>query len=379
MLLLAGTAGVQGQTKVPVFVSGHDGHRSYRIPAIISAPNGDLLAIAEGRVKNAADFGDINLVMKRSSDSGKTWGALTVLIDKDSLQVGNPAPVVDLSDPRYPKGRIFLFYNTGNNHEAEVRKGDGLREVWFITSTDNGHTWSAPENITLQVHRPDETSVNPAYNFKEDWRHYANTPGHALQLTTGRHKGRIFVASNHSAGEPLADGRDYAAHGFYTDDHGETFHLGEKVDLPGSNESTAAELADGTIMMNIRNQRGDIRARIIALSSSGGQAWDTAYFDMNLPDPVCQGSLLNVGKKRGKNILAFSNAADPVHRDNLTLRISYDEGKTWKQNIEIDKAPAGQEANNTAYSDLVKLSSREIGVLYESDDYTRIVFTAIRW
>ena len=108
---------LMAQKDVPVFVSGEEGHKSYRIPAIISLPNGNLLAIAEGRVHHAGDFGDVNIVQKISTDKGKTWGALTTIVDYDKLQAGNPAPVVDLTDPAYPKGRIFLFYNTGNNHE----------------------------------------------------------------------------------------------------------------------------------------------------------------------------------------------------------------------------------------------------------------------
>ena len=367
------------QSRIPVFVSGDDGHKSYRIPAIIGLPNGDVLAIAEGRVQNAADFGDINLVMKRSGDKGKTWGRMITLVDNDSLQAGNPAPVVDLLDPRYPDGRIFLFYNTGNNHEGEVRKGKGLREVWYITSIDNGHSWSEPVNITTQVHRPKQPHVNPDYNFAEDWRSYANAPGHAMQINSGAHRGRIFVPANHSAGEPQPEFRDYAAHGFFTDDHGGTFKLSETVNIPGSNESTATHLADGRVMMNIRNQSGDIRARIVAISSSGGAQWDTAYFDHRLPDPVCEGTILAVGKRKGKNILAFCNAADTAHRDNLTLRISFDEGKTWKKNIVVDKAPPKEERNHTAYSDIVKLGKKEIGVLYERDGYSEIVFTTVRW
>ncbi len=149
------------QTKVPVFESGTDGHKSYRIPAIIHLPNNDLLAFCEGRVNGSGDFGDINIVLKRSSDKGKTWMALQTIVDADSLQAGNPAPVVDLSDPEFPKGRIFLFYNTGNNHEGEVRKGKGLREVWYKTSVDNGVTWSEAVNITTQVHRPKQPVNKP--------------------------------------------------------------------------------------------------------------------------------------------------------------------------------------------------------------------------
>ncbi len=369
----------QAQTgAVPVFVSGTDGHKSYRIPAIIDLPNGELLAFAEGRVHNAGDFGDINIVMKRSTDKGKSWSAMQTVVDYDTLQAGNPAPVVDVTDPAYPKGRIFLFYNTGNNHEGEVRKGHGLREVWYVTSEDGGATWSAPTNITTQVHRPKQPQVNAAYNFEQDWRSYANTPGHAMQFTAGKYKGRIYVAANHSAGDPQARFKDYQAHGFYTDDHGKTFQLSEVVNVPGGNEAMATALSGGKLMMNIRNQGGDKRHRIVAISSNGGANWDTVYFDPNLPDPVCQGSLLTIGTKKGKSIIAFCNAADTQQRDNLTLRISMDEGKIWKKNIVVDKS-TGSQKDYTAYSDIVKLSKKTIGVLYEKDGYSQIVFAAVQW
>jgi sialidase-1 len=367
------------QSRVPVFTSGTEGHKSYRIPAIIRLPQGQLLAFCEGRVHDAGDFGDINIVLKRSDDQGKTWSAIKTIVDYDSLQAGNPAPVVDLTDAAYPRGRIFLFYNTGNNHEDEVRKGNGLREVWYVTSADQGETWSRPSNITTQVHRPRQTWANPAYDFPEDWRSYANTPGHAMQFGGGPYKGRIFVAANHSAGDPQPQFAEYAAHGYYTDDHGKSFQLGETVNIPGSNESTATDLAHGGLLMNIRNQRGDIRSRIVALSRNGGATWDTAYFDHRLPDPVCEGSILTIGARNGKHILAFSNAADTANRDNLTLRISFDEGSTWKKNIVIDKSAPGKERSHAAYSDIVKLTRKKIGVLYESEKYSRIAFVSVDW
>jgi sialidase-1 len=363
---------------IPVFVSGTEGHKSYRIPAIIGLPNGSLLAFCEGRVHGSDDFGDINIVVKRSSDKGKTWSALQTVVDADTLQAGNPAPVVDLTDPAYPQGRIFLFYNTGNNHEGEVRKGKGLREVWYKTSTDNGITWNEPVNITTQTHRPKQPQVNTAYNFPEDWRSYANTPGHAMQFGTGKYKGRIFIAANHSAGDPQPQFADYQAHGFYTDDHGKTFHLGETVNLPGSNESMATELSGSKLMMNSRNQKGDIRERVVTISSDGGSTWDTTYFDSNLPDPVNQGSILTIGKKRGKAIIAFCNAADTKHRDNLTLRISYNEGQTWEKNFVIAKSE-NDSRDYAAYSDIVNVTKKEIGILYEKEGYSKIVFTVVKW
>ncbi|WP_295720052.1 sialidase family protein [Mucilaginibacter sp.] len=367
------------QNEVNVFNSGSEGYGSFRIPAIIKGPNGDLFAFAEGRVNGDDDFGNIQIVLKRSSDGGKNWGALQVLASNDTLQTGNAAPVWDLTDAAYPKGRLFLFYNTGNASESNVRKGMGLREVWYKTSTDNGLTWSAPVNITLQVHKPKQPQVNSAYNFKEDWRSYANTPGHAIQLMDGKYKGRIYIAANHSAGEPQKHYADGRAFGYYTDDHGKTFKLSEEVNMPGANENMAVELAGNKLMMNIRNQLGNVKQRIIAISNNGGQSWDTTYFDAHLPDPICQGSILNLGKRGSKAILAVCNDADTLHRDNLTLRISFDEGKTWKYNVVIAKSPIGYKGAFSAYSDLVAVDKKHIGILYEKDEYKHIVFTTYSW
>lgn len=379
LLFFCSCFSIFSQEKVPVFISGSEGHQSYRIPAIIGLPDGELLAFCEGRVNGAGDFGDINIVMKHSNDNGKTWSSIQTIVDADSLQAGNPAPVIDLTDPAYPGGRIFLFYNTGNNHESEVRKGNGLREVWYKTSTDNGNTWSDAVNITAQVHRPKYPRANTAYNYMEDWRSYANTPGHAMQFQNGKFRGRIFVAANHSAGAPQHQFTDYAAHGFYTDDHGKTFQVGATVNYPGSNESMAAELGNGKLMMNSRNQQGNVRARIVSISSDGGVTWDTTYIDQNLIDPVNQGSILNIGTEKRKTIIAFCNAADPKRRDNLTLRISYDDGKTWNKAIVVDKSAEEDKNDFTAYSDLVRLNENTIGVFYERDGYKQIVFTAVKW
>ena len=110
LLLLLFSSNLQArQEPIPVFVSGTNGYNSFRIPAIIMLPNNELLAFCEGRVKSDNDFGDINIVMKRSTDKGKTWSTLQTIVDNDSLQAGNPAPVVDLQDPAFPNGRIFCF------------------------------------------------------------------------------------------------------------------------------------------------------------------------------------------------------------------------------------------------------------------------------
>ncbi|WP_400262177.1 exo-alpha-sialidase [Sphingobacterium sp. SG20118] len=361
-----------------VFKSGEDGYKSYRIPAIVKDKSNNLIAFSEGRVDHAGDYGNVDIVYKISADNGKTWGPLQIAVDQDKFQAGNPAPVVDLLDPQYPKGRIFLFYNTGNNHEGEVRKGNGIRECWYITSTDAGKTWTEPTNITTAVHHPNQPSFNANYTSKEDWRAYANTPGHALQFDSGKYKGRIYIPANHSEGAPKSAGKDYYAHSYYSDDHGKTFKIGNTIPFEGGNETMAAQISETGLYMNTRNQQGNVRNRIVSYSNDGGATWDTTFYDKNLPDPVNQGATLSW--KKGKNyILAVCNAASEKDRDNLTLRISKDQGKTWYFNHVVAKAPTGyKDADSySAYSDIVLINSKKIGVLYEKGNYETIVFDAV--
>jgi sialidase-1 len=363
---------------VAVFIAGTEGYKSFRIPAIVKLKNKQLLAFAEGRLNGASDFGDVNIVMKRSTDNGKTWNSLTTIVDNANLQAGNPAPVLDVLNPLYPNGKLFLFYNTGNNHESEVRKGKGLREVLFISSIDGGLIWSAPTNITTQVHHPNQPSINQLYHDSIDWRSYANTPGHAIQLEHGKYRGRLYVIGNHSAGPAQKHFTDYDVHGFYSDDHGKNFFLSQNLNLPGSNEAMAAELPDGKMMINARNQKADLHCRIISISSSGGESWDTTYYDTHLIDPVCQGSIVSLRLKKNKQALAVCNNADIKKRDQLTLRISFDNGLTWIKSYVIDKAAKDYKGDFTAYSDLVQMNKSHVGVLYEYDDYNQILFKSVQ-
>ena len=132
-------------------------------------------------------------------------------------------------------------------------------------------------------------------------------------------------------------------------------------------------------MMNSRNQKGDTKARIISISSDGGNSWDTSYFDKTLIDPVNEASVLLLGYKKGKAILAFCNAADSLKRDHLSLRISYNEGYSWTKKFLIDKNPVTEATDYTAYSDIVNIDRKRIGILYEKDGYRKIVFTVLKW
>jgi sialidase-1 len=350
-----------------VFQNGQEGFQCYRIPAIVKAPTGDLLAFAEARKLTCSDHGDVRIVMKRSTDNGKSWGTIQEVANNNENQAGNPAPVFDLTDPQYPQGRLFLFYNTGVVSEQEVRQGKAIREVWYKTSTDGGKTWGQAVNITTQVSKPNKPEVNPAYSFSEDWRSYANTPGHALQLKQGKYRGRIFVAANHSAGGVKPNFKDYMAHGFFSDNHGRTFQLSPDVGYEGSNEAIAAETADGSLLFNCRNQSGDARYRIQAFTKNAGETWTEVKIMTDLPDPVCQGSMIDFKTPAGANILLFTNPSSQSEREKLTIRVSTDDGKTWPFSKEVYSGAA-------AYSDLVVQQDQQIGILYEKDNYTKIAY-----
>lgn len=362
----------QAVVETTVFQNGEGGYLCYRIPAIVKAPNGNLLAFAEGRRKDCDDFGDIDLVLRTSQDNGKTWGPIQLAVDLGAMQAGNPAPVFDLTDKRFPKGRLFLLYNTGTTSEANVRKGMAVREVWYKTSTDGGQTWSEATNITTQVSRPNKPELNPQYAFREDWRSYANTPGHAMQLQKGRYKGRIFVAANHSEGQPQPQFRDYRAHGFYSDDHGKTWKLSPTISYPGGNESIAAETSNGSLLLNARNQSGDVKNRLLAFSANAGESWEPTVVATDLPDPVCQGSMITYQPRNGSAVLLFSNPNSQTSRTNLTVRVSQDDGKSWSAGKPIY-------TGSSAYSDLVVQQNGDVGVLYEKDNYTKINYARFRY
>ncbi len=372
--LFASTTLFAQQKPVVVFQAGESGYHTFRIPAIIKHASGALLAFCEGRMANSSDFGDIDIVMKRSEDGGITWGPLQVLVDRAESQAGNPAPVFDQLDSRYPNGRVLLFYNTGNQPENIIRKGIGIREVWYISSTDGGMNWETPVNITAQVHHPAALEPSGA-----DWRSYANTPGHALQIMQGPYRGRIVVAANYSAGDPLPGFKDYRAHAFYTNDHAQSFMLSQSLSFEGSNESMAAELANGGVLLNSRNQSGDVRARIISRSSNGSVSWDTTYFERSLIDPVNQGALITLGFKKGKAIIVTSHTQDSLRRNNLMLHISRDDGFNWEPLAMIDATEAATPKDYAAYSDLVAITKRQLGILFEKNQYKEIVFTTVQF
>jgi sialidase-1 len=339
--------------RTDLFVAGTGGYHTYRIPSIIATPKGTVLAYCEGRKENAADSGDIDLLVRRSADGGKTWGPQEVIWDDGDNVCGNPTPVVDADS-----GTVFLLlnWNLGEDTEQEIVTGKSkdTRKVFLVRSTDDGVTWSRPADLTAAVKRP-------------EWRTYANGPGNGIQLTRGPHRGRLVIPANHTGPGATSPAMSHS-HVFYSDDHGATWHLGGEAE-EATNESTVAELADGSLLLNMRSYMGKNR-RSVAISQDGGETWSLVRSDPALIEPVCQGSLIRFSWRDGGRTsrLLFSNPASRK-RENLTVRLSTDEGATWSASRQLVAGPA-------AYSCLVVLPGGDVGCLYEAGEknpYEKIV------
>lgn len=337
-----------------VFTSGKDGYHTYRIPAMVVTTNKTVLAFCEGRKNSRSDTGNIDMLLKRSTDGGKTWNAQQVVWADDDNVCGNPAPVVDEKT-----GTIWLSmtWNRGDDHEKEIGLGTSkdTRRVYVTHSDDDGVTWSKPEEITKAVKKP-------------EWRWYATGPGNGIQLSRGKYAGRLVIPCNHN--EPNGKGQVVSrSHVIYSDDHGKTWQLGGSEDEK-TNESTIAELSDGTLLHNMRAYH-DKHRRAVATSNDGGTTWSKVKLDEALIEPVCQGNLLRgtFASEGGRSRLLFSNPASEK-REKLTVRVSYDEGATWPVSKELHAGPA-------AYSCLAILPDKMVGDLFERGDkgpYEKITF-----
>jgi sialidase-1 len=332
-----------------VYVAGEGGYHTFRIPSVIATEKGTLLAFAEARRTSARDSGDIDLVVKRSRDGGASWSSLQVVGDNGPHTFGNPCPVVDRR-----RGIIWLVttHNRASDRENDILAGtsEASRTAWVMKSDDDGVTWSAPIDITASVKHT-------------DWTWYATGPGVGIQTTNGR----LVIPANHAeAGTGIN-----RSHIIFSDDSGQTWHLGAGSD-PGTNESQVVELADGRLMLNMRNHPPKPENfRMVATSDDLGRSWSKASPDRALLEPPAQASLLRLttGKAHDRNRLLFANPASP-RRERMTARLSYDEGTSWPVSRVIQDGPA-------AYSSLVVLADLSIGLLFERGDrspYEKITF-----
>lgn len=325
-----------------VFKAGEGNYHTYRIPVMVVTTNHTVLAFCEGRKNSGADSGAIDLLLRRSTDGGKTWGPQQLVWSDSGNTCGNPAPVVDETT-----GTIWLLatWNLGTDKEDKIayQKSRDTRRVFLLHSTDDGVLWSKAEEITASVKKP-------------DWGWYATGPANGIQLTGGSHKGRLVISCNHNnlsnENQPVT-----RSHVIFSDDHGATWHIGG-IEDEKTNESAVTELSDGSLMQNMRSYHKKNR-RAVATSKDGGMTWSSLKLDDALIEPVCEASILRCTwpGNGDKSRILFSNPAS-TKRENLTVRLSYDEGTTWPVSKVIFPGPS-------AYSCLAILPDKSIGCLFE--------------
>lgn len=337
------------------FYSGLSDYHAFRIPTLIKAKK-SLLAFAEGRKNSTSDFGDIDVVFRRSMDMGKSWEPLQVLYDLDTMAVQNPVPIYVAKENKI----VFLFNTTSLSEHDVLNKDYGPeeeRKAFLTSSLDEGKTWQSPKDITRHVKL-------------KSWRWHALGPVHGIQLQHGKHAERLVVPVAISIEK---GNKAYCMALIYSDDSGESWNIGavdeNLADLVRANETTIAELSDGRIYVNTRDHTGgsDKKNRGETFSLDGGLTFQEPIVESDkFPSPIVQAALLDWNEK-----LLFSTPSTPNKRENLVVMVSEDNAEIWKVLFKVHDG-------FSAYSDMVRLDDETLGVIYETDEYKKIRFKRIK-
>jgi sialidase-1 len=334
----------------------------YRIPGIVVTKSGVVLAYCEAR-KSGNDWASIDVVMRRSTDGGVTFSEQKV--------ISHVAGKIDRNPVAIERKQSSPTDVTHNNPVAIVDRNGSVHflfcleymRVFYMRSDDDGKTFTEPVEITSAFER-----IRPSYA----WRVVATGPGHGIQLENGRLLVPVWYAlgTGGNGHHPSVNGT------VYSDDHGKTWKASDVVmkstpEFPDPNETTAAQLANGSVMLNVRTEAKENR-RTVIVSPNGANDWGEPHLQNDLPDPVCFASLtrLSLKKKgRGRNRLLFSNPDNVTRVDGkqtvskdrvkLTVHLSYDEGKSWTVKRSLEEGSSG-------YSDMSVLPDGTILCLYET-------------
>jgi sialidase-1 len=301
-------------------------YHSFRIPSLVRTTSNTLLAFAEGRQSSNADYGNINLVYKRSTNNGTTWSALREVVGKGTGTWGNPTAVVDSSTKKI---WLFMSWNPtgysqgGTDGTTKITKWD-QRKVYVTSSSDDGLTWATPVDLTSSL-KP-KTLANGS-----TWAWDAIGPGVGIQTTAGAHPGRLVIPALYRT--------------IYSDNHGATWKVQRLLDKSGkiqegTTESTVLELANGDLYRNDRATKAnwDKHARRWAYRGTIEGGFTAAAADLTLLDPRAEGSVLRYKTDTG-NRIEFLNSASTKTRTKMTVRISYNEASTWRFSRSLNDAP----------------------------------------
>ncbi len=321
-----------------VFVTGENGVHTYRIPAMVQSSRGTLLVFCEARKESQKDASPTDMVLKRSLDGGRTWLPIKTLVRGAGTDaVMNPVAVVD------GKRSVILLVCCVVDRET----GEEHRQHLMLSSRDEGRSWTTTVDMGQLISDYDDTFV-PG-------------PGCGIQTRTGRLVVPGYTCSGRVDGN---DGRGLRSRVIYSDDHGDSWCMGEPVD-ENTNESQVIELSDGRLMLNMR-QRAGRGCRAVAISEDGGESWGPVSFDSRLNECPCQASLIRHphADREGKALVLFANpdisgeSYGDARRRKMTVRVSYDEGATWPVKKLVHPGPS-------SYSGLAGLPNGDVGLVFE--------------
>ncbi len=342
---------------------GDDGVHTYRIPGLATSNNGTLIAVYDVRRRGGGDLpGDIDVGLSRSTDGGRTWKPMTLIMDMGSDPrwrydgIGDPAVLVDRKT-----GTIWVVATWSHGNRSWRGSGPGLKpietgQLMLVRSDNDGRTWSKPINITSQVKRP-------------EWCFLLQGPGKGITMRDGT---LVFAAQYQ---DPPSKKRLPHSTIIYSRDHGQTWNIGTGA-FDDTTEAQVVETAPGVLMLNCRYNRQS--HRVVMTTSDMGATWQPHPTSRkSLIEPrACMASLINVDQELGRSTrrrLLFSNPDSTSGRDRITIKASNDMGMTWPTRLRV----LLDEGRGAGYSCMTMIDADTVGILYEGSQ-AHMTFQRIR-
>ena len=329
--------------KTDLFHSGQSGYETFRVPGIVVTRKGTVLAYCEARRGSRSDWADIEILLCRSTNGGRTWSPPQRIADAGKETVNNAVAIIDRD-----LDRIHFLYCI-NYHRC-----------YYMHSDDDGGTFSEPREITQSFE---------AFRQEYAWNVLATGPGHGIQLRNGRLLVPVWLSTE------LRKHRPSAVSVIYSDDHGESWQVGEIVcahpePLVNPSETVAVQLSDDRVLLNIRNENRNYR-RALAYSDDGATGWSPVRFHETLYEPICMAGIVHLPQPLADNDSTFvftnpDSRANPEfhgkhkfrHRENVTVRLSFDDCRTWPVSRVLEPGISG-------YTDLAVGPDGTIYCVYE--------------